>query len=163
MWTCIKSRGISVSVSQLQCWMSPQCLSCVRWDFLSRPAGRLCITRGTLASMLLWTGWWGIWMMQVNMSMYKKLQAEQASVHLLLIGPISLITSTWLAPDFAAPLVLPGSSSAPGSTPTESLSEEHLATIVSMGFSRDQASRALKATVRTLRSDLYYIAITLIT
>lgn len=56
----------------------------------------------------------------------------------------------WLAADFAAPLVLPGSSSGPGSTPTESLSEEHLATIVSMGFSRDQASRALRATVISL-------------
>uniref|UniRef100_A0A672LZM4 ubiquitinyl hydrolase 1 n=1 Tax=Sinocyclocheilus grahami TaxID=75366 RepID=A0A672LZM4_SINGR len=49
-------------------------------------------------------------------------------------------------PDFSAPLVLPGSSSAPGTTPTESLPEEHLATIVSMGFSRDQATRALRAT-----------------
>uniref|UniRef100_A0A3B5MZ16 ubiquitinyl hydrolase 1 n=1 Tax=Xiphophorus couchianus TaxID=32473 RepID=A0A3B5MZ16_9TELE len=45
-------------------------------------------------------------------------------------------------PDFSAPLVLPGSSSGPGTTPTESLSEEHLATIVSMGFSRDQATKA---------------------
>uniref|UniRef100_A0A672MXY8 Ubiquitin carboxyl-terminal hydrolase n=1 Tax=Sinocyclocheilus grahami TaxID=75366 RepID=A0A672MXY8_SINGR len=44
--------------------------------------------------------------------------------------------------------VLAGSSSAPGTTPTESLPEEHLATIVSMGFSRDQATRALRATVR---------------
>uniref|UniRef100_A0A672N6K1 ubiquitinyl hydrolase 1 n=1 Tax=Sinocyclocheilus grahami TaxID=75366 RepID=A0A672N6K1_SINGR len=50
--------------------------------------------------------------------------------------------------DFSAPLVLAGSSSAPGTTPTESLPEEHLATIVSMGFSRDQATRALRATVR---------------
>ncbi|KAM4568943.1 ubiquitin carboxyl-terminal hydrolase 5 isoform 2-T2 [Fundulus diaphanus] len=49
-------------------------------------------------------------------------------------------------PDFSAPLVLPGSSSGPGTTPTESLSEEHLATIVSMGFSRDQATKALRAT-----------------
>uniref|UniRef100_A0A3B5MPI3 ubiquitinyl hydrolase 1 n=1 Tax=Xiphophorus couchianus TaxID=32473 RepID=A0A3B5MPI3_9TELE len=47
---------------------------------------------------------------------------------------------------FSAPLVLPGSSSGPGTTPTESLSEEHLATIVSMGFSRDQATKALRAT-----------------
>lgn len=54
-----------------------------------------------------------------------------------------------LAVDFAAPLVLPGCSSGPGTTPTESLSEEHLATIVSMGFSRDQATKALRATVRT--------------
>lgn len=54
----------------------------------------------------------------------------------------------WLAADFAAPLVLPGCSSGPGTTPTESLSEDHLATIVSMGFSRDQATKALRATVR---------------
>ncbi|XP_068591686.1 ubiquitin carboxyl-terminal hydrolase 5 isoform X3 [Cebidichthys violaceus] len=51
-------------------------------------------------------------------------------------------------PDFAAPLVLPGCSS--GTTPTESLSEEHLATIVSMGFSRDQATKALRATSNVL-------------
>uniref|UniRef100_A0A8C5B510 Ubiquitin carboxyl-terminal hydrolase n=1 Tax=Gadus morhua TaxID=8049 RepID=A0A8C5B510_GADMO len=43
----------------------------------------------------------------------------------------------------------PGAS-APGTTPTESLSEEHLATIVSMGFSRDQASKALRATSNVL-------------
>ncbi|KAI5620450.1 ubiquitin carboxyl-terminal hydrolase 5 isoform X1, partial [Silurus asotus] len=59
--------------------------------------------------------------------------------------------------DFAAPLVLPGSSSALGSTPTESLSEEHLATIVSMGFSRDQASRALKATSNILERAVDWI------
>ncbi|MED6263893.1 Ubiquitin carboxyl-terminal hydrolase 5 [Characodon lateralis] len=53
-------------------------------------------------------------------------------------------------PDFSAPLVLPGSSSGPGTTPTESLSEEHLATIVSMGFSRDQATKALRATSNVL-------------
>lgn len=57
-------------------------------------------------------------------------------------------SSLWLAADFAAPLVLPGCSSGPGTTPTESLSEDHLATIVSMGFSRDQATKALRATVR---------------
>uniref|UniRef100_A0A3Q2PEB1 Ubiquitin carboxyl-terminal hydrolase n=1 Tax=Fundulus heteroclitus TaxID=8078 RepID=A0A3Q2PEB1_FUNHE len=57
-------------------------------------------------------------------------------------------------PDFSAPLVLPGSSSGPGTTPTESISEEHLATIVSMGFSRDQATKALRATVRITRSIL---------
>ncbi|MEQ2205374.1 hypothetical protein XENOCAPTIV_024218 [Xenoophorus captivus] len=51
---------------------------------------------------------------------------------------------------FSAPLVLPGSSSGPGTTPTESLSEEHLATIVSMGFSRDQATKALRATSNVL-------------
>uniref|UniRef100_A0A672HH87 Ubiquitin carboxyl-terminal hydrolase n=1 Tax=Salarias fasciatus TaxID=181472 RepID=A0A672HH87_SALFA len=53
-------------------------------------------------------------------------------------------------PDFSAPLVMPGCSSGPGTTPTESLSEEHLATIVSMGFSRDQATRALRATSNVL-------------
>uniref|UniRef100_A0A3Q2VSK1 Ubiquitin carboxyl-terminal hydrolase n=1 Tax=Haplochromis burtoni TaxID=8153 RepID=A0A3Q2VSK1_HAPBU len=53
-------------------------------------------------------------------------------------------------PDFSAPLVLPGCSSGPGTTPTESLSEEHLATIVSMGFSRDQATKALRATSNVL-------------
>uniref|UniRef100_A0A672HH85 Ubiquitin carboxyl-terminal hydrolase n=1 Tax=Salarias fasciatus TaxID=181472 RepID=A0A672HH85_SALFA len=45
------------------------------------------------------------------------------------------------------PLLRP---SGPGTTPTESLSEEHLATIVSMGFSRDQATRALRATSNVL-------------
>ncbi|XP_062848799.1 ubiquitin carboxyl-terminal hydrolase 5 isoform X1 [Trichomycterus rosablanca] len=60
-------------------------------------------------------------------------------------------------PDFSAPLVLPGSSSAPGTTPTESLSEEHLATIVSMGFSRDQATRALKATSNILERAVDWI------
>uniref|UniRef100_A0A8D3E7E1 Ubiquitin carboxyl-terminal hydrolase n=1 Tax=Scophthalmus maximus TaxID=52904 RepID=A0A8D3E7E1_SCOMX len=53
-------------------------------------------------------------------------------------------------PDFSAPLVLPGCSSGPGTTPTESVSEEHLATIVSMGFSRDQATKALRATSNVL-------------
>uniref|UniRef100_A0A3Q3X6F8 Ubiquitin carboxyl-terminal hydrolase n=1 Tax=Mola mola TaxID=94237 RepID=A0A3Q3X6F8_MOLML len=53
-------------------------------------------------------------------------------------------------PDFSAPLVLPGCSSGAGTTPTESLSEEHLATIVSMGFSRDQATKALRATSNVL-------------
>ncbi|KAF7670146.1 hypothetical protein LDENG_00049880 [Lucifuga dentata] len=53
-------------------------------------------------------------------------------------------------PDFSAPLVLPGGSSGAGTTPTESLSEEHLATIVSMGFSRDQATKALRATSNVL-------------
>lgn len=50
--------------------------------------------------------------------------------------------------DFSAPLVMPGCSSGAGTTPTESLSEEHVATIVTMGFSRDQATKALRATVR---------------
>ncbi|XP_068998551.1 ubiquitin carboxyl-terminal hydrolase 5 isoform X1 [Embiotoca jacksoni] len=53
-------------------------------------------------------------------------------------------------PDFSDPLVLPGCSSGPGTTPTDSLSEEHLATIVSMGFSRDQATKALRATSNVL-------------
>ncbi|XP_008321016.1 ubiquitin carboxyl-terminal hydrolase 5 isoform X2 [Cynoglossus semilaevis] len=53
-------------------------------------------------------------------------------------------------PDFSAPLVMPGCSSGPGTTPTESISEEHLATIVSMGFSRDQATKALRATSNVL-------------
>lgn len=52
-------------------------------------------------------------------------------------------------PDFSAPLVLPGSSGA-GNTPTESYSEENLATIISMGFSRDQATKALRATSNVL-------------
>ncbi|XP_069039154.1 ubiquitin carboxyl-terminal hydrolase 5 isoform X1 [Lepisosteus oculatus] len=66
-------------------------------------------------------------------------------------------------PDFSAPLVLPGSSSAPGgtptsqTTPTESVSEEHLATIISMGFSRDQASRALRATSNVLERAVDWI------
>uniref|UniRef100_A0A7N6BP74 Ubiquitin carboxyl-terminal hydrolase n=1 Tax=Anabas testudineus TaxID=64144 RepID=A0A7N6BP74_ANATE len=55
-----------------------------------------------------------------------------------------------LLTNFSAPLVLPGCSSGPGTTPTESLSEEHLATIVSMGFSRDQATKALRATSNIL-------------
>ncbi|KAI1885774.1 hypothetical protein AGOR_G00207260 [Albula goreensis] len=60
-------------------------------------------------------------------------------------------------PDFSAPLVLPGCSSAPGTTPTEAISEEHLATIVSMGFSRDQATRALKATSNVLERAVDWI------
>uniref|UniRef100_UPI003AAA7D75 ubiquitin carboxyl-terminal hydrolase 5 isoform X6 n=1 Tax=Centroberyx gerrardi TaxID=166262 RepID=UPI003AAA7D75 len=60
-------------------------------------------------------------------------------------------------PDFSAPLVLPGCSSAPGTTPTESLSEEHLATIVSMGFSRDQATKALRATSNVLERAVDWI------
>lgn len=54
--------------------------------------------------------------------------------------------------DFANPLVLPGSSG-PGSTITcpDPPSEDSVATIVSMGFSRDQAMKALRATVRQER------------
>uniref|UniRef100_A0A8C8ESP9 Ubiquitin carboxyl-terminal hydrolase n=1 Tax=Oncorhynchus tshawytscha TaxID=74940 RepID=A0A8C8ESP9_ONCTS len=62
-----------------------------------------------------------------------------------------------LAADFSAPMVLPGTSSAPGTTPTESVSEEHLATIVSMGFSRDQATRALRATSNVLERAVDWI------
>lgn len=53
------------------------------------------------------------------------------------------------AADFANPLVLPGSSG-PGSTIAcpDPPSEDSVATIVSMGFSRDQAMKALRATVR---------------
>lgn len=55
------------------------------------------------------------------------------------------------AADFANPLVLPGSSG-PGSTIAcpDPPSEDSVATIVSMGFSRDQAMKALRATVRGL-------------
>lgn len=53
------------------------------------------------------------------------------------------------ATDFANPLVLSGSSG-PGSTIIcpDPPSEDSVATIVSMGFSRDQAMKALRATVR---------------
>uniref|UniRef100_A0A8C9VY85 Ubiquitin carboxyl-terminal hydrolase n=1 Tax=Scleropages formosus TaxID=113540 RepID=A0A8C9VY85_SCLFO len=51
----------------------------------------------------------------------------------------------------------PACSSAPGSTPTETISEEHLATIVSMGFSRDQATRALRATSNVLERAVDWI------
>ncbi|KAL0984715.1 hypothetical protein UPYG_G00145770 [Umbra pygmaea] len=60
-------------------------------------------------------------------------------------------------PDFSSPLVLPGTSSAPGTTPTEVVSEDHLATIVSMGFSRDQATRALRATSNVLERAVDWI------
>lgn len=50
--------------------------------------------------------------------------------------------------DFANPLVLPGSSG-PGSTSAaaDPPPEDCVTTIVSMGFSRDQALKALRATV----------------
>ncbi|XP_061770831.1 ubiquitin carboxyl-terminal hydrolase 5 isoform X3 [Nerophis ophidion] len=60
-------------------------------------------------------------------------------------------------PDFSAPLILPGCSSGGGTTPTESICEEHLATIVSMGFSRDQATKALRATSNTLERAVDWI------
>ncbi|KAG7457683.1 hypothetical protein MATL_G00229800 [Megalops atlanticus] len=60
-------------------------------------------------------------------------------------------------PDFSAPMVLPGCGSAPGTTPTETISEEHLATIVSMGFSRDQATRALRASSNVLERAVDWI------
>lgn len=59
---------------------------------------------------------------------------------------LTLCIVVWPGADFAAPL--PGCSSGAGTTPTESVSEEHLETIVSMGFSQDQATKALRATVR---------------
>lgn len=50
--------------------------------------------------------------------------------------------------DFANPLILPGSSG-PGSTSAtvDPPPEDCVTTIVSMGFSRDQALKALRATV----------------
>ncbi|XP_064204025.1 ubiquitin carboxyl-terminal hydrolase 5-like isoform X1 [Anguilla rostrata] len=60
-------------------------------------------------------------------------------------------------PDFSAPMVLPCGSSAPGSTPTETISEDHLATIVSMGFGRDQATRALRAASNVLERAVDWI------
>ncbi|RXM97419.1 Ubiquitin carboxyl-terminal hydrolase 5 [Acipenser ruthenus] len=66
-------------------------------------------------------------------------------------------------PDFSAPLVLPGFSPAPTDMPTPQgtpdppPSEEHLATIISMGFSRDQASRALRATSNSLERAVDWI------
>lgn len=73
---------------------------------------------------------------------------RKKNTNVLLLRSFFSFSSVWLTADFSAPLVLPGCSSGPGTTPTESLSEEHLATIVSMGFSRDQATKALRATVR---------------
>lgn len=63
------------------------------------------------------------------------------------IQPTCSLFASLSGADFAAPLVLPGCSSGAGTTPTESVSEEHLETIVSMGFTRDQATKALRATV----------------
>lgn len=62
---------------------------------------------------------------------------------------ITLSCVVFPAADFANPLVLPGSSG-PGSTIAcpDPPSEDSVATIVSMGFSRDQAMKALRATVR---------------
>lgn len=74
---------------------------------------------------------------------------DRRTRHSWLLCSLIMFSSVWLTADFSAPLVLPGCSSGAGTTPTESLSEEHLATIVSMGFSRDQATKALRATVRT--------------
>ncbi len=126
--------------------MTPLYPSYVKWDSRWRPAGKRCTTLGTLESMLPWTGSWAIWMTQVCRAegIYQK--ATHQSVWPLL--SLLMFSSLSLAADFSAPLVLPGCSSGAGTTPTESLSEEHLATIVSMGFSRDQATKALRATVR---------------
>lgn len=57
--------------------------------------------------------------------------------------------------DFANPLILPGSSG-PGSTSAaaDPPPEDCVTTIVSMGFSRDQALKALRATVCTAPGDL---------
>ncbi|XP_060618597.1 ubiquitin carboxyl-terminal hydrolase 5 isoform X1 [Anolis sagrei] len=61
-------------------------------------------------------------------------------------------------PDFANPLVLPGSSG-PGSAITcpDPPSEDSVATIVSMGFSRDQAMKALRATNNSLERAVDWI------
>lgn len=68
---------------------------------------------------------------------------DRASIHPL---PQTLIPST--STDFANPLILPGSSG-PGSTSAaaDPPPEDCVTTIVSMGFSRDQALKALRATV----------------
>lgn len=98
--------------------------------------------------MLPLTGSWATWMTQVCRTVETYLKE---SISLSVCSAHSVL----LAADFAAPLVLPGCSSGAGTTPTESLSEEHLATIVSMGFSRDQATKALRATVSpTLKSEM---------
>lgn len=131
------------STFQLQSSMTPLCPSYVKWDSHWRPAGKRSTTLGTLESMLPWTGSWAIWMTQVCTAVGIYHEENPQSGHSVLT-----LSSFWLTADFSAPLVLPGCSSGAGTTPTESLSEEHLATIVSMGFSRDQATKALRATVR---------------
>ena len=134
--------------------MTPLCPSYVKWDSHWRPAGKLYTTLGILESMRPWTGSWAIWMTQVRRAAGIHQKESHQSVWLL----ISCSLLIWLAADFAAPLVLPGCSSGAGTTPTESLSEEHLATIVSMGFSRDQATKALRATVRQLETGIWLIS-----
>lgn len=61
-------------------------------------------------------------------------------------------------PDFANPLILPGSSG-PGSTSAaaEPPPEDCVTTIVSMGFSRDQALKALRATNNSLERAVDWI------
>ncbi|XP_075699067.1 ubiquitin carboxyl-terminal hydrolase 5 isoform X2 [Rhinoderma darwinii] len=61
-------------------------------------------------------------------------------------------------PDFAHPLVLSGVS-APPSVPTggDPPSEEHIATIISMGFSHEQAVRALRSTSNSLERAVDWI------
>ncbi|XP_077323229.1 ubiquitin carboxyl-terminal hydrolase 5 isoform X4 [Lithobates pipiens] len=61
-------------------------------------------------------------------------------------------------PDFAQPLVLSGVS-APSSVPPggDPPSEEHIATIISMGFSHDQAVRALRSTNNSLERAVDWI------
>lgn len=65
-------------------------------------------------------------------------------------GPSSSHThfNPFASADFANPLILPGSSG-PGSTSAaaDPPPEDCVSTIVSMGFSRDQALKALRATV----------------
>lgn len=132
---------------QLQSSMIPPCPSYARWDSRWRPAEKPCTTLATLESIPPWIGLWPIWKTRVCRTAQSWLKKKENTLPVRSAQP-SRSSSLWLAADFAAPLVLPGCSSGPGTTPTESLSEDHLATIVSMGFSRDQATKALRAKVR---------------
>ncbi|KAG8435759.1 hypothetical protein GDO86_013629 [Hymenochirus boettgeri] len=61
-------------------------------------------------------------------------------------------------PDFAQPLVLSGvSAPSPVTVTGDPPSEEHIATIISMGFSQDQAIRALRATNNSLERAVDWI------
>ncbi|KAJ1122418.1 hypothetical protein NDU88_000905 [Pleurodeles waltl] len=61
-------------------------------------------------------------------------------------------------PDFANPLVLPGSSGPGSITPSaEPLNEDAISTIISMGFSREQAIKALRATCNSLERAVDWI------
>lgn len=82
------------------------------------------------------------------MFFYPRWQHPEAS-NVAVLMDCGFFSSVFLSSlDFANPLVLPGSSG-PGSTITcpDPPSEDSVATIVSMGFSRDQAMKALRATV----------------